>query len=1353
MNKHIRTLARGRLAARASVAVLAVAMAAGTTAGVASAQQQPGVPLAEGVPVADVGEGFTGKLATRLDKSRGPVSVFIETTDTPAVDVFSAATAAGRSNQAAAGEANTASATAEQTSAEVVQELESAGAAPQEIFRTSNAVTGVAVTADAEQVRALVDRDDVKKVYPLTPKTVTNGSADVLTNTLQTWQDAGLFGDGVRIGIIDTGIDYTHADFGGPGTVAAYEAEDAIAEDDSLDGDAFPTAKVTGGFDFVGDDYNASGTTAAELTPDPDPTPLDCQGHGSHVAGTAGGAGVNPDGSTFDGDYAALTADEVQNMRIGPGTAPNAELFALRVFGCEGSTNVTAQALDYSLDPDGDGDFSDRLDVINLSLGSEYGAPDDPENVFVQKLADNGVLSVFSQGNGGDLYDVGGTPGNSPAALTVASSRDAAVLRDGAEVTAPADVAGIKGGQYSIAYDFTSTGDLAATEVAALTQEGNLDGCAPLSAADAALVEGKIAWLEWDDDGATRECGSVGRTNNATAAGAVGAIFTSELEQFSAGLSGNAEIPVFQFTGSDTAALRPALAAGTLQVAMRGELKLSIAERFPEIEDTLSDFSSRGVRGPAVKPEVSAPGDTIVSAEVGSGDGASQKSGTSMAAPHTAGIASLVRQLHPDWTVEEVKAAVVNTTGPDVSATNNGEGPFYGPQRAGTGRVDALAATSTQVLATVAEDPGYVSASFGVVEAGGPVELTKTIELINKGNSAVTFSPAYVPSTEQPGVSYSLSADEVSLTPRGVGSVTLTMSIEDPTELRKTLDPTMEATQSGLARQFVSDASGVVELTPTVAGPQGSLQVPVYTAAKPVSDLSGPDSLEVSGPTPSILTLTGRGLAQGEGSQAYTSLVTPMQLTGTSPELPACGADVQVDCVVNGTAAGADLRNVGASVAGEGENALLGFGINTWGSIYNLGSTNIPFVDIDVDGDGEFDFETYLFKPPGTDLLLAATIDLALPPEDENFQVDLQAVNGALGDVDTNLFDTTALVLPVSVAALGLDADADSAPITFAAGIFGAYPAPAAETSTIDSIGDMSFDVAAPALSVRGDGDPALTYVSADGTNLAVVRDPATSTGDEDLLLIHHQNAVGAAQGQVVDVTGGAPEPAPVTNTTGFFLAETAGGPTTLGASFGRVGDVGLTCDWDGDGVDTPGVFRDGQWFLRNTTSTGGADVSFTFGRSGDQPVCGDWDGDATDTIGVYRNGVVYLRDASSVGAADETYGYGRTGDTALAGDFDGDGADSVGVRRGSTFFLRNETSSGAGDAAVSFGKPSDTPLVGDWDGNATDTPAVRRASTWFLSNGFDGAESDRFSYGKPSDQPVAGAYGGAADGVGVVRY
>ena len=80
------------------------------------------------------------------------------------------------------------------------------------------------------------------------------------------------------------------------------------------------------------------------------------------------------------------------------------------------------EALDWALDPNNDGDDSDHLDIVNLSLGSDYSAEDDPENTMIDKLASYGVLSVVAAGNAGDITLVGGSPGSAASALTVADS-------------------------------------------------------------------------------------------------------------------------------------------------------------------------------------------------------------------------------------------------------------------------------------------------------------------------------------------------------------------------------------------------------------------------------------------------------------------------------------------------------------------------------------------------------------------------------------------------------------------------------------------------------------------------------------------------------------------------------------------------------------------------------------------------------------------------------------------------------------------------------------------------------------------------------------------------------------------
>ncbi|WP_197288751.1 S8 family serine peptidase [Nocardia sp. NRRL S-836] len=1072
----------------------------------------PTTAQAQGEPLAQPVKGAHGldakalqlKISPRLNSS-GEVTAFVALDRKPAVDAFTEKQGQGKEaqKQAAKQARSDVSAAADQ----VVGQLRTKDGATRELYRTSNGVPGVVVTADAAKVRELAQRPDVVAVYPVVPKKRDNSNAVQLTRVVNTWQQYGKLGDDVRVGIIDTGVDYTHANFGGPGTVEAFKAVDPRKADPN-----FPTAKVVGGHDFVGEDYDGESKDPAINTPKPDPNPIDCNGHGSHVAGTAAGFGENADGSTFKGDYTKLNADSLNAMKIGPGTAPKALIYALKVFGCEGSTNVTSQALDWSLDPDGDGDFSDHLDVVNLSLGSDYGAPDDPDSLFVKKLYRVGVMPVFSAGNGGDLYDIGGSPGNTPEALTVASVRDSYVLRDGAEVPGQ----GLKAGQYSqnftgyLGYDKT----LPAVKV---TQAGNADGCLPITDA----VAGKFVWLEWDDNDATRRCGSAARANNVQAAGGQGVLLSSTLNNFSAGIAGNAGIPMFQFTGDATAQVRPALNAGTLSVRLAGVLRTSTPTYDQSISDTPSSFTSRGTRGQSIKPDVAAPGDTISSTAVGSGNDRSVISGTSMASPHVAGIAALVRQTHPDWTLEEVKASIMNTAGADVKEN----GKTFAPNRVGTGRVDAKSALDNQVLAFVEDDPGYVSANFGTVEVSRPVAKTKTIKIVNKSTRAVEYQVGYTAATTIPGVSYVLSQDRVKLSPRGVARVKVTLKIDDPKALRKTIDPTVVTTQLDVPRQFIADASGRVTLTPT-AGATVPLRLSVYAAPKPVADISTFPSLRFRGnDKQAVLNLNGRGVDQGTGSQAYRSLVSVLELQASSPKLRDCRRNVTENCALNETAKGGDLRYVGAATTaplakaqGKPEEALLAFGVATWGNWYSLGTNTVPFIDIDTTGDGVADFETHAARLTDTDLLVATTVDLKTGQE-----VDIQPINGQWGDVDTNTADTNVAVLPVLLTALGIDPAKDTARISYTAGTTGYYVAPGNANGLIDVIDrPLSFDPLKPGLWVQGGGDAALSYVAKPGTALVVNRDAAALRLDKSdgLLVLNHHNASGD-RASVVTVRGG----------------------------------------------------------------------------------------------------------------------------------------------------------------------------------------------------------------------------------------
>ena len=216
---------------------------------------------------------------------------------------------------------------------------------------------------------------------------------------------------------------------------------------------------------------------------------------------------------------------------------------------------------------------------------------------------------------------------------------------------------------------------------------------------------------------------------------------------------------------------------------------------------------------------------------------------------------------------------------------------------------------------------------------------------------------------------------------------------------------------------------------------------------------------------------------------------------------------------------------------------------------------------------------------------------------------------------------------------------------------------------------------------------------------------------------------------------------------------EAGTGPVDANLAFGGVFDAPLSCNIDGR-HDSITVQRGNELRVRNSLTSGEADFALTFGDPGDQPVCGDWDGDGIDTPGVYRNGVFFVRNSNTSGPADIVIGYGDPGDKPVVGDWDGDGKDSIGIFRGGSFFLRNSLTTGVADITFSYADPTDKPFVGDWDGDGKDTIGVFRAGVWFLRNTNTTGKADQtFPFGLPDDRPVAGDWNGdGTDTIGVFR-
>ena len=163
--------------------------------------------------------------------------------------------------------------------------------------------------------------------------------------------------------------------------------------------------------------------------------------------------------------------------------------------------------------------------------------------------------------------------------------------------------------------------------------------------------------------------------------------------------------------------------------------------------------------------------------------------------------------------------------------------------------------------------------------------------------------------------------------------------------------------------------------------------------------------------------------------------------------------------------------------------------------------------------------------------------------------------------------------------------------------------------------------------------------------------------------------------------------------------------------------------DWDGDGIATPGLYRqaDGFVYVRNANTQGTADLEFYFGNPGDVPLVGDFDGDGRDSVSIWRPSEARVfvinelgSDGDSMGAAEYSFYFGNAGDTPFVGDFDGDGIDTVGLYRESAGFVyfRNSLSTGVAHLSFFYGDAGDQILAGDWDGDGDDTVAVYRPST-----------------------------------------
>jgi subtilisin family serine protease len=1063
-----------------------------------------------------------GPSAAALSADDGPVHLMLELADQPALLTYAAARpGAGEAQAAQAGEAQLAR--IEQAQARTLAALPAAAPDARVLYQVARAYNGVAVVAEAADIAALRGLPGVSAIHRLALHEPANASSVPLIGAPQAWQSAGLAGQGMRIGIIDTGIDYVHTMFGGSGTAGDLNDARSAANNAPLGGpddvpagfkvlngggaQLYPSAKVAGGFDFAGDAYNAAGAGAA-LTPRPDANPMDCPstsggGHGTHVAGTAAGFGVQADGSTYPGPWNASTPFAA--LRIGPGVAPQAQLYALRVFGCTGSTALTTLAIDWSVDPDGDGDFADRLDVINMSLGSAYGSPDDPSTVASENAAAAGVIVVASAGNSGDLYYISGSPGSSARTITVASSLDDTDVVDGFEVLSPAAIAGVKPATFSANFNWPASSPVTANLV--YNVGGNTTGC---SAFPAGSLAGQIVLVDWAPAGSgTGACASAPRATNAQNAGAVGIIMASGVPAFDAAIGGTAGIRALFTTFTVGAELKAALAGGPVSVTLSNAYRNSRVFVTPGSADTVSTFTSRGPRGRdnTLKPDIAAPGQSIFSADAGSGSAGRSLNGTSMAAPHIAGVMALLRQAHPDWTVEELKALAMNTAGKDLTTGLSGAGTKFAPARVGAGRVDVPAALASAVVAFNAETPGAVSVSFGAVEALGTLAQDRTIRLVNKGAVAATYTLGYDARTSIPGVGFSFPDGPAVTVPAGGTAAFRVRLSADAAQMKNTRDATVSATNAATVcggatcpRNWLSEASGLVTLTPASGTP---LRVPVYAVARPASNMAAaaPSIPVTAASFSSALDLAGTSVSSGPvGPDEHNAVLTTFELQGLSPRI-----DVPRPGVAP-SALNVDLQYVGATA---NQNRLF-FGLTTWRDFGTLG-TDLQF-SVFIDRDRNDSDDLLLFSTRVTDADVFVTGLATLPSTSGTLQGFVNIFNAS---VPTAALNNNVVVLPVNIAALGMPAG--STRLNYRVETF------SVRSGVVDRFpesGYLSFDFANRGLDFTGATTSLPAFDDRPGVNVPLAFNQANylANGSQGALLLHHYNARGS-RAQVVPVT------------------------------------------------------------------------------------------------------------------------------------------------------------------------------------------------------------------------------------------
>ncbi|WP_162802157.1 S8 family serine peptidase [Ornithinimicrobium murale] len=565
-----------------------------------------------------------------------------------------------------------------------------------EVRQTYDSVwSGLSVSGSRADVELAAASEDVVAVFPVhqieAPELDLGDASPQMENAkgmtgVDKAHEMGYTGEGMRIAIIDTGVDIDHPDFGGDGTPG-----DGITED-------WQTDQVQVGYDLVGDDYNAA--TPATDIPVPDVNPDDCQGHGSHVAGISAGNGDEAAGGVV-------------------GVAPDAVIGAYRVFGCAGSTtsDIMLSAMELA--------YEDDMDVVNMSIGSGWASWEQyPTAVASDSLVDAGIVVAASIGNEGASGTFSaGAPGVSDKAIGVASYDNAMVTQNA--FTYGAD-------DVSVGYAPATGAPEPPTEgtesLVRLGDPGSIEGMA--CTADGGIEDDLTGSMVLIDRG---ECSFHEKAANAQAAGAVGVVLANNVPGvINATVEGDpaVTIPVVSIQQAAGADLNAAIAANDEAIDLTWTDEVTSVES--PTAGLISAFSSYGMTAELeLKPDLGAPGGNIFSAYPLEKGGYASLGGTSMSSPHVAGTAALLLQARPDLATEDVRTVLQNSSDPAPWSGNPTIGFLDSVHRQGAGMVDI----DDAILAPALVSPGKISLGQTDTEP-----QTATVQVRNTTDQAIEYA-------------------------------------------------------------------------------------------------------------------------------------------------------------------------------------------------------------------------------------------------------------------------------------------------------------------------------------------------------------------------------------------------------------------------------------------------------------------------------------------------------------------------------------------------------------------------------------------------------------------------------------